>query len=58
MSKAINFTAGMAAGAVIGMAVGALLDPINDKQKKQLEKKSSHLFKALGTTIDNLVDIL
>lgn len=57
MSKAINFTAGVATGAAIGMAVGALIDPINDKQKKMIEKKSSHLFKALGATIDNLVDM-
>lgn len=57
MSKAINFTAGVATGAAIGMAVGALTDPINDKQKKMIEKKSSHLFKALGATIDNLVDM-
>lgn len=57
MSKAINFTAGVATGAVIGMAIGAIMDPISDRDKKILQKKSSHMFKAIGTAIDNLVDM-
>ncbi len=57
MSKAINFAAGVATGAAIGMAVGAILDPISDKDKKILRKKTSHMFKAIGTAIDNLVDM-
>ncbi len=57
MSKAINFTAGMATGAAIGMAIGAILDPINDKEKKMMQKKSSHIFKTIGTTIDGFIDM-
>lgn len=58
MSKAINFTAGMAAGAVIGMVIGAVMDPINDRQKKLMHKKSSHVFRTIGTTIDSFADML
>lgn len=58
MSKAINFTAGVATGAALGMAIGAILDPISDKDKKMLQKKSSNVFKAIGTAVDNFVDML
>jgi hypothetical protein len=39
------------------MAIGAILDPINDKEKKMMQKKSSHIFKTIGTTIDNFIDM-
>lgn len=57
MTKVINFTAGVVTGALIGMAVGALLDPICDKQKKIMQKKSNHLFRAIGNAMDSFSEM-
>ena len=55
--KAINFTAGLISGAIIGMAVGALMDPMSDKKKKCLKKKSSHMMRTVGATMESLADM-
>lgn len=57
MIKTIKFTAGVAAGALVGMAVGALIDPISDRQKKALQKKSCHMFREIGNTIDSFANM-
>ncbi len=57
MTKVIKFTAGVATGALVGMAIGALIDPISDKQKKALHKKSCHIFREIGNTIDSFADM-
>lgn len=57
MGKAVSITTAMTVGAIIGMAMGALIDPINDKQKRCIQKKSSHVFRTIGQTIDSFANM-
>lgn len=57
MSKA-GFTAGIAAGLVVGAASAMLMDPISDRQKNKLRKKTKGVFRSLGSIVDTAVDII
>lgn len=57
MTKLINFTAGVAAGAIVGMAISAIVDPINSRQKRYIQRKSNHAVKAIGNALDCFADM-
>ena len=54
----MNFVKGMIAGLVVGSAVTMLADPVSDRQRHRLHKKTEGLFKTVGSAIDNAIDIL
>jgi|GEM_PF-2078016 len=44
-----------AAGAVVGAVAGMMLDPINDKQHKKIQRCANNMFKTIGTIMDDLM---
>ena len=53
-----GFAAGMAAGLIVGAASAMLIEPISDRQKNRLRKKTRGIFKSVGSVIDTAVDII
>ncbi len=54
--KCIKFATGLLVGSLIGTAVGAILDPMNDRQSAKVRKKATNFFASMGTVIDGLVN--
>ncbi len=50
------FTTGLVTGAVIGTAVGVIMDPMKDKHSKMLKMHSKGMFSNIGHVIDNMLD--
>ena len=48
----------MAAGLVVGAAAALMLDPINDKQRHKIKRKTEGVFRSIGSVIDTAVDII
>lgn len=57
MTKMINFSVGMLSGAIVGMAVVALMDPIDKKHKKYIRKKGNRIMKSIEQKMDNFADM-
>ena len=54
----MNFVKGMIAGLVVGSAVTMLADPVSDRQRHRLQKKTEGLFRSIGSALDNAIDML
>ncbi len=52
-----GFIKGMAAGLVLGAAATMLLDPVSDRQRHKLMKKTEGVFKSIGSVIDTAMSI-
>lgn len=52
-----TFAKGLAAGLAVGAAVIMVCDPLTDKQRRRLKKKTDGVFKSIGGVIDTAVDI-
>ncbi|MBQ7036427.1 MAG: YtxH domain-containing protein [Clostridia bacterium] len=50
------FTVGMITGIVIGAVTGMLMDPIKDKQAKNMKKGATKAFRTLGSIIDTIIE--
>ncbi len=53
-----GFVKGMAAGLVVGATVTMLADPITDKQRSKLQKKTEGVFKNIGSMIDTAINVM
>ncbi len=53
----MGFFKGMAAGMIIGAAATMLVDPISDRQRHRLMKKTEGVFRSIGGMIDTAVGI-
>lgn len=51
----MNFVKGMITGLVVGSAVTMLTDPISDRQRHKMQKKTEGLFKNIGCALDNAI---
>lgn len=54
----MNFVKGMIAGLVVGSAVTMLADPVSDRQRHKLQKKTEGFFRSIGCALDNAIDML
>ena len=45
------------AGAFVGAIAGMMLDPINDKQHKKINRCANNMFKTMGSIIDNIMSM-
>ncbi|MBQ3427707.1 MAG: hypothetical protein IJH37_11295 [Clostridia bacterium] len=54
-SSASSFFKGMTAGLVIGTGVTMLSNPLSDKQRRKLMRKTEGVFKSIGGMIDDAV---
>lgn len=50
-----SFIKGMAAGLIIGAAATMLYDPVSDRQRHKLMKKTEGVFRSIGGVIDTAV---
>ncbi len=53
-----GFVKGMATGLVVGATVTMLADPITDKQRNKLQKKTEGVFKNIGSMIDTAMNVM
>jgi len=53
-----GFAKGMAAGMVVGAAAAIMLDPINDKQRNKIRRKTEGVFRSIGSVVDTAIDIM
>lgn len=54
-SSASSFLKGAAAGLVIGAAVTMLTDPLSDRERRRLARKTEGMFKNMGSMIDTAI---
>lgn len=54
----MNFVKGMITGLVVGSAVTMLTDPISDRQRHRIQRKTEGFFRNIGCAIDNALDML
>ena len=52
-----SFIKGMAAGLILGAAATMLCDPVSDRQRHKLMKKTEGVFKNIGGIIDTAIGI-
>ena len=53
----MGFFKGMITGIVVGSAITMITDPVSDRQRRKMYKKTEGFFKNIGHTLDNAVDI-
>lgn len=53
-----GFLKGMAAGLVVGAAVTMITDPITDRQRHKLARKTEDVFKTVGSVVDTAVHMM
>lgn len=54
----MNFAKGMAVGLAVGAAAALFVDPLSDKQRHKLQRKTEGLFKSIGGMIDTAMDFM
>ena len=53
-----GFMKGMAAGVLLGACAAMIVDPVSDKQKRKMQKKTEGVFRNIGNIIDSAISIL
>lgn len=56
-TQTVKFFKGVTTGLIIGTAVTMLTDPISDRQRQRLVKKTEGAFKSMGEMIDSAIAI-
>lgn len=54
----MNFAKGMAIGLAIGAGAALFMDPLSDKQRNKLQKKTEGVFRSIGSMIDTAMEIM
>lgn len=52
-----GFVTGVIAGTVVGMGVSMMLNPLDAKDKKRLQKNTSQFFTTMGSVADRFIDM-
>lgn len=58
MNKTTGFIGGITAGLLLGAAVTMVFDPVSDRQRHKLQKKTEGVFRSIGSVIDTAVEIM
>lgn len=58
MRNVAGFLKGMAAGIAVGAAVTMITDPLSDRDRKKIAKKTEGIFKNIGSVIDTTLDMM
>lgn len=58
MQKTAGFIGGVTTGLLIGAAVTMLIDPVSDRQRHKLQKKTEGIFRSIGSVIDTAMEIM
>ena len=52
-----KFVTGMITGVIAGVGVSMMINPVDDKDKRRMQKATSKVFTTLGTIADNILDM-
>ena len=52
-----GFIKGMAAGIVLGACATMLVDPVSDRQRNKMRRRTEGMFKSLGNIMDTALDM-
>lgn len=58
MMNSQGFIKGMAAGVVLGACATMIVDPVSDRQRNRMRRKTEGMFRNLGNIIDTAMDLL
>ena len=58
MQKVSGFLKGMATGLVVGAAVTMIADPMTDRERHKIAKKTEGIFKNIGSVIDTTLGMM
>ncbi len=53
-----GFMKGMATGLVVGAAVTMITDPMSDRERNKIKKKTEGIFKNVGSVIDSTLGMM
>lgn len=53
-----DFTKGIATGVLVGAAATMIFEPISEKQKNKIKRKTKGVFRSIGSVIDTAFDIM
>ncbi len=53
-----SFVKGMVTGAIVGMGISMVANPIDGRDKKKLVRRTSRMFTTIGTIADNVLDAI
>ncbi len=53
-----GFIKGMAAGIILGACATMIVDPISDRQRHKMMRKTEGMFKNMGNILDTAIDML
>lgn len=58
MHKMPGFLKGMATGLVVGATVTMITDPMSDRDRHKIAKKTEGIFKNIGSVIDTTLSMM
>lgn len=58
MRKTVGFISGITTGVLVGAAITMLVDPVSDRQRHKLQKKTEGVFRSIGGVIDTAMEIM
>lgn len=53
-----DFAKGIATGMLVGAAATVIFEPISDKQKNKIKRKTKGIFRSVGSVIDTAFDMM
>jgi len=53
-----GFIKGMAAGLVLGACATMLCDPVSDRQRHRMQRKTEGVFRSIGNILDSALDMV
>ena len=53
-----SFVKGMVTGAVIGMGISMVANPMEERDRRRLAKRTSKMFTTIGSIADNVMDVI
>ena len=57
MHKMSCFIKGILVGFDVGAAVDVMTDPLPDRERRKISKKTEGIFRNIGSVMDNIIDI-
>lgn len=57
MMNSQGFVKGMAAGIVLGACATMIVDPVSDRQRNKMRRKTEGMFRNLGNIVDTALDM-
>lgn len=53
-----DFAKGIATGMLVGACASMIFEPISEKQKNKIKRKTKGVFRSVGSVIDTAFDIM